>query len=163
MWWRTLGMTLALSGCSLMFIPPVNKAKPMECNPSRATVGADVVLAGLEFFPALLFFVASVPHDNCVNGQCTHHEGDTKWLGTSIILGGAMVTHLISAKIGFSRTRQCVETREEAQRQQVPPYAPYPYPPQPYPYPPQPYPYPAQPYPQQPAPAQGPPPVQPPT
>jgi hypothetical protein len=149
MWWRTLGMTLALSGCSLMFIPKVNKAKPMECNPSRASVGADVALAGLDFFPALLFFVASVPHDNCVNGQCTHHEGDTKWLGTSIIFAGAVVTHLISAKVGFSRTRECTEAREEAQRKQVPayyPYAPAPYPyapaPSPYPYAPAPSPYP---------------------
>lgn len=154
-------MTLALSGCSLMFIPKVNKQRPMECNPDRTHVVTDAVWAGVDFFPALIFFILSVPHDTCINNDCTHHPGDPKWIGTSIIFGGAMVTHIISAKVGLDRTRECRAAREEYQRQQAPAYPAYPYPPQqPYPYPP------AQPYPPQPspyAPAQPyPPPVQPP-
>jgi hypothetical protein len=151
MWLRSLGLTLALSGCSLMFIPPVNKAKPMDCNPDRTHVAADVAWAGIDFFPALIFFILSVPHNTCVNNDCTHHDGDTKWAGTALIFGGAMITHVISAKVGFSRSRECREAREEAQRQQQPAY-PYPYYQQPYPQ--QPYYYPQQgaPYPQQGAP-----------
>lgn len=32
-----------------MFIPPVNKAKPMDCNPDRTHVMADVAWAGIDF------------------------------------------------------------------------------------------------------------------
>jgi hypothetical protein len=153
-------MALALSGCSLMFIPKVNKQKPMSCNPDRTHVAADAVWAGVDFFPALIFFVLSVPHDTCVNQNCTHHPGDPKWIGTSIIFGGAMVTHLISAKVGLDRTRACRAAREEYQRRQAPAYPSYPaypYPPQQsYPYPPQ-QPYPVQPNPYPPAPSAPPP------
>ena len=165
MWWRSLAMTLALSGCSFMFIPKVNKAKPMDCEISRSMVAADVAWAGIDFVPALIFFILAVPHNTCVNNDCTHHDGNPQWIGTSIIFGGAMLTHIISAKVGLSRTSECRAVREEYQRQQAP--APYPYDPpqQPYPYPPQQQPYsypPPQPYPQGQQPAPQAPPVQPP-
>ncbi len=151
MGWRSIfrvgAIATALSGCSLMFIPKVNRQKPMSCNPDRTHVAADALLAGVDFFPALIFFILSVPHVTCINNNCTHHPGDPKWIGTSIIFGGAMVTHLISAKVGLDRTRECRAAREEYQRQQAPAYPTYPvYPYPPQPYPPNPYP-PAQPLP----------------
>ncbi|HEX5064378.1 MAG TPA: hypothetical protein VFV99_33615, partial [Kofleriaceae bacterium] len=115
-------LCLVTSGCSFLFIPRVDPQRPADCNPSRKAVAGDVGAALGELTPFAIFLLFAVDHQTCINGNCHHVEGDPDFVAPATVAGLLITTHLVSAVVGVTRTRECRDLRGRMAPPQPPPY-----------------------------------------
>jgi hypothetical protein len=114
-----LVILLASGGCSLLYVPKPNAARPTECTTSKGMPRADILLGATYILPAMILTIFVVPHNTCINDDCTHHEGNHDLIAPLSLIGGLIVTHFVSAKVGYDRVGECERLQVQAQ---PPPY-----------------------------------------
>ncbi len=124
---KLIALVLALTtGCSFLLVPKPDPARPEACTTSKRVPYSDIALGATEILPLMITTIFAVPHEECFLGKCEHEQGNP-WLFVPITaLGGLIVTHFWSAKVGLRRVRQCRALREQPV---VPPTYGYPPPP----------------------------------
>jgi hypothetical protein len=126
-------LPLATTGCSLLFMPKPDVARPMECTTSKKLPRSDLALGAMYILPAMILTIFVVPHKTCSFGNCEMHDGNPAVIPPLVVVGGLIVTHFYSAKVGYDRVGQCEQIRAPQMQQQPaptgypPPGAPPPY------------------------------------